>query len=183
MVEERIEGDAAMAESITGPVGLRWRSQNVTNAAADQAAIIRLLAAIPEAQGGQKQAWAFPPLTGPDGSCPPALANAIWDFQSFWKAQGVFHFIDGVVDPGQNTLRQMNSLAGGAAPPAPPPGPPAVFIVHDVRLFGWKPGGDVLEVNGDTPLQWLIDNAVTRGKAAGGNLTLKIMAHGLPGFV
>jgi len=68
-------------------------------------------------------------------------------------------------------------------PPPPPPGPPKVFVVHDVRLFGWKPLGDVLEVNGDTPLQWMIDNVVKRGDAAGGNLTLKIMSHGLPGFV
>jgi len=64
-----------------------------------------------------------------------------------------------------------------------PPPPPKVFIVHDVRLFGWKPLGDVLEVNGDTPLSWLIENVISRGKDNGGNVILKIMAHGLPGFV
>ncbi len=69
------------------------------------------------------------------------------------------------------------------APPPPPPGPPKVFIVHDVRLFGWRPNGDVLEVNGDTPLRWLVQNVISRGEANGGNLVLKIMAHGLPGFV
>lgn len=91
---------------------------------------------------------------------------------------------------GKNTLAKMDSMLPAGAgpsptPPAPPlpPGPPATFIVHDVRLFGWKPAGDALEVNGDTPLQWMIDNAITRGKANGGNLVVKIMSHGLPGFV
>src|ERR1044072_398968 len=41
----------------------------------------------------------------------------------------------------------------------------------------------MLEVNGDTPLQWPIDVAIAKGKEAGGNLTLRIMAHGPPGFV
>jgi hypothetical protein len=70
-------------------------------------------------------------------------------------------------------------------PPIPPVpvGPPHEFIVHDVRLFGWKPAGDVLEVNGDTPLDWVLHNINVRGKPLGGNMIVKFMAHGLPGFV
>jgi hypothetical protein len=112
------------------------------------------------------------------------------------EGQGLFKNIDGIADPGGNTLRKMNELApgGGVLPPSPPlpplppippapPGPPAFFNVRDVRLAGWKPSGDVLEVNGDTPLQWMLDNTIERGKKNGGILVPRIMAHGLPGFV
>lgn len=114
--------------SISGPVGLRHRKQNVTNKAVDQATIIGLLAVIPESQGGKGTAWATPPIAGGDGSCPPALANAIWEFQDFWKKKGVFHNIDGVVDPGMNTLKKLNELSGGGPPP-PSPTPPADSFV------------------------------------------------------
>ncbi|MGZ5430137.1 MAG: peptidoglycan-binding domain-containing protein [Thermoanaerobaculia bacterium] len=98
--------------------------------------------------------------------------------------------IDNIV--GKKTIRALDdglrAAPPGPAPPGPvpppaPPGPPKVFVVHDVRLFGWKPFGDVLEVNGDTPLQWMLDNVIERGKLNSGNVVLKIMAHGLPGFV
>jgi hypothetical protein len=55
------------------------------------------------------------------------------------------------------------------------------FIVRDVRLNGWKPNGDVLEVNFDTPLGWVLDNIVQRG--SGGDLTVQFMCHGLPGYL
>jgi hypothetical protein len=114
-----------MAVTIDGPVGLRWRTQNVKNNARDQAKIIALLAGIPQSQGGKKESWTTPPLSGPDGSCPQLLADAIWGFQEFWKAKGVFRNIDGVVDPGMNTLAQMNAVAGGS----PAPGPVAATFV------------------------------------------------------
>lgn len=57
------------------------------------------------------------------------------------------------------------------------------FVCRDVRLHGWRPQGDVLEVNFNTPLKWLVDNIATRGKASGGDLLVKIMCHGLPGFL
>jgi hypothetical protein len=187
-----------MAVVLDGPAGVVrpgswWRTQPVTNYARDQQKIIGLLAAIARSQGGKKEDWPTSPSPGPDGSCPVSLANAIWDFQVFWKSRGLFKNIDGVADPAGNTLRKLNELApgGGVLPPSPPlppvpptpPGPPAEFTVRDVRLFGWKPAGDVLEVNGDTPLKWMIDSTIDRGKKNGGNLVLKIMAHGLPGFV
>lgn len=58
------------------------------------------------------------------------------------------------------------------------------FVCRDVRLHGWKPNGThVLEVNFDTPLNWLIDNIVKHGRESGGNLLVKLMCHGLPGFL
>ncbi len=99
--------------SIDGPVGLRGRTRNVKNNAKDQGKVIQLLATIPESQGGKKAAWAVMTPSGSDGICPKLLADAIWDFQVFWKAKGVFHNIDGVVDPGKNTLKKLNELAAG----------------------------------------------------------------------
>lgn len=55
----------------------------------------------------------------------------------------------------------------------------AEFIVRDVRLHGWRPTG-ALEVNFDTPLQWVIDNIKSR---ASSDLIVKLMCHGLPGFL
>jgi hypothetical protein len=116
-----------------------------------------------------------------------STATAVLNFK---KQRNILNYLgqfDDIV--GKKTIRALDDLLAGTSPPLPPtpppppPGPPSVFIVHDVRLFGWKPGGDVLEVNGDTPLQWMIDCAIDRGKANNGNLILKIMSHGLPGFV
>lgn len=100
--------------SLSGPVGVRGRIQNTKNSADDQRKVIDLLAAIPSMYGGKKDAWPAPPLAGASGSCPKFLCDAIWDFQSFWKRSGVFHNIDGVVDPDGNTLRQLNALASQA---------------------------------------------------------------------
>jgi hypothetical protein len=109
-----------MAVSIDGPVGLRWRKQKVKSNTDDQAKIIGLLAGISRSQGGKKEEWPTTPLSGSNGSCPQFLADAIWDFQLFWKNSGVFHNIDGVVDPGMNTLRQLNLLASGSPAPVVP---------------------------------------------------------------
>lgn len=58
------------------------------------------------------------------------------------------------------------------------------FIIRDVRLAGWKPSGqDVLEVNFDTPISWLIESINKRGKDHGGDVKVIIMCHGLPGYL
>lgn len=132
------------ARTIGGPVGLRWRATNVTNSRSDQETIIRLLASIPQTQGGQGSAWAIEPLPGPSGQCPKILADAIWEFQDFWKKAGVFKYPDGVVDPGGNTLRQLNLLAagrgGGRAIPVDPKPSPWIamddWYVTDLNLNG-----------------------------------------------
>lgn len=56
----------------------------------------------------------------------------------------------------------------------------STFIVRDVRLEGWKPAGDVIEVNYDTPLQWVMDCINRR---ASEDLIVKFMCHGLPGYL
>lgn len=98
---------------VSEPVGFRFKRQNVRNKSSDQDIIIDLLIAIPAAQGGKKESWVVRPLAGPDGSCPQHLSDAIWDFQAFWKSKGVFHDIDGVVDPRHHTIRKLNELASG----------------------------------------------------------------------
>ena len=109
----------------SGPVGLRGRVSQVKNASADQQAVIDLLTAISVADGGKKEVWGAPPLAGPSGQCPRFLAEAIWEFQDFWRSKGVFRNIDGVVDPGGNTYKHMIGLArrggGGRAIPVDPP--------------------------------------------------------------
>ena len=113
-----------MTVAISGPVGRRWRTQNVLNAPPDQEAIIDLLMAISLTQGGQREAWRERPARGIDGYCPQILADAIWEFQAFWKRQGVFRNIDGVIDPDGNTLKQLNKLvAANPTPVRPAPGP------------------------------------------------------------
>jgi hypothetical protein len=57
------------------------------------------------------------------------------------------------------------------------------FIIRDVRLAGWKPGGDVIEVDSGTPAQYIFDCIKTRSKKAGGDLKVIFMCHGLPGFL
>jgi hypothetical protein len=123
-----------MAVSIDGPVGGRLQRQNVTNNAKDQAKIIDLLTKIPKAQGGKKEEWPAPPLSGPNGSCPSFVADAIWDFQVFWKSKGAFHNIDGVVDPGMHTLAQLNLLAVGLVPPVPLPGPSIAPLTQNPKI-------------------------------------------------
>lgn len=57
------------------------------------------------------------------------------------------------------------------------------FIWRDVRLKGWKPQGDVIESNFDTPLEWLINRINDRGATHNGDVLVKIMCHGLPGYL
>jgi hypothetical protein len=135
-----------MAVSIDGPVGLRYHRQNVTNNSEDQRKIIELLAKIPKSQGGKKEDWttppASPPLPGPNKSCPTHLVDAIWDFQLHWKKWGVFRNIDAVVDPGMNTLKQMNKLAsGGSIDPPSPPIDPKTKPLDIILRFTGGPGG------------------------------------------
>lgn len=127
---------------IRGPVGKRHNTQNVTNSAEDQRIVIGLLSSISTEQGGKREAWPAPPLAGPPGQCPSFVVDAIWDFQRFWKTKGVFHNIDGVVDPGGRTLKRLNEIVRGA-PPAPPPGPdpspPRQPIISEPRIPGtWQ---------------------------------------------
>lgn len=57
------------------------------------------------------------------------------------------------------------------------------FIWRDVRLKGWKPAGDVIESNFDTPLAWMMNRITNRSEEHKGNLLVKIMCHGLPGYL
>ena len=53
------------------------------------------------------------------------------------------------------------------------------LIIRDVRLEGSKPDGDeVLEVNYDTPISWPILWTLNKSKEYGGDVYLRIMAHG-----
>lgn len=99
-----------MILNLTGPVGLRHRTQPVRNLQDDQWNVIAMLEKIDFSQGGNRNHPTNPPLAaGPDGQCPPALMEAIWTFQGHWRAEGLTQ--DGVVDPGGKTLRKLNELA------------------------------------------------------------------------
>src|SRR5262245_27979106 len=123
--------DAKMSQVLSGGVGIVKTATRTggrpANRTADQQKIIELLAKIPAAQGGMKEEWSATPLAGAAGLCPQYLGDAMYKFQSFWKANGTFHNIDGVVDPGGNTLRVLNTLVNvGVAAKAGPRGlPPA----------------------------------------------------------
>lgn len=107
-----------MAISVSLPVGKRFRTMLVSNLDRDQQTVIAALANIPSSEGGMGDEWHdVPPLAGPTGQCPQLLADAIWKFQSFWRARGDFHIIDGVVDPGKHTIQKLNSLLGSNPPP------------------------------------------------------------------
>ena len=100
---------------IEKPVGLRQRKLNVTNKKTDQEFIISLLGQIKEQDGGKAEPWADgkgPPALK-DGSIDKRLADAIFEFQVFWKDQGVFRFPAGVVAPGQNTIQKMVAIVMG----------------------------------------------------------------------
>ncbi|WNJ89560.1 hypothetical protein [Bosea sp. 685] len=143
-----------MAEALDGPVGLRWRNQNVTNNARDQEKVINLLTRIPASQGGKQEAWPVPPLAGPDRGCPKFLADAIWDFQSFWKSKRVFNLIDGVVDKAGHTIRQLNSLASGAPINPPTPSPTQDTREQDIIIrFTGGPGGNRREKERENDLK------------------------------
>ncbi|MEZ5426362.1 MAG: hypothetical protein R2747_08865 [Pyrinomonadaceae bacterium] len=57
------------------------------------------------------------------------------------------------------------------------------FIWRDVRLYGWKPTGDCLESNFDTPLDWMINRIQARSEEHKGDLLVQIMCHGMPGYL
>ena len=109
-----------MAHFISGPVGTIRGSErpgwmpNPTNNFNDLNAVILLLRAIPRREGGRKEAWDDPTkmpsisLSGSD--CPPDLADAITDFQDFWRDRGAIQIVDGVVDPNGRTLVKLNAL-------------------------------------------------------------------------
>ena len=83
-----------------------------------------------------------PPLSGGDKTCPKLLADAIWDFQVFWKNKGVFHHIDGVVDPGMHTWQKLNQMArrgGPVSPDTPPDTPKPKLIWTEPQIPGaWQ---------------------------------------------
>ena len=107
-----------MSETIERPVGLRNRRTNVPNRTMDQQTIIHLLSRIRTPCGGKRETWGrTPPTAGPDGRCPQALADAIWEFQDVWQRKGLFTSVDGVVDPGRRTIRHMNALLNGVCGP------------------------------------------------------------------
>lgn len=100
---------------LSGSVGTST-SRRVTNANADQRLVIELLAGITAGDGGMREEWSIPPLAGSPGQCNPLLAAAIWKFQRFWQTKGVFRYIDGVVDPGGNTIKKMTELIARQPP-------------------------------------------------------------------
>jgi hypothetical protein len=103
-----------MDVSIDAPVGENVgdiaRPDNIMNYFRDQLSVGNLLMAIDEKRGGKKEAWVAPPISTDVGKCSPDLVQAIVDFQTFWKARGDLHLIDGVVDPSGHTLALMNDL-------------------------------------------------------------------------
>jgi len=107
----------AMAQKLSHPVGIRDRKVNVANKSADQQIVIDLLSKIAGKCGGKREAWLTPPTAGPDGTCPPVLAEAIWDFQVDWKRRGLLHRVDGVADPGGRTITHMIALTSGVCGP------------------------------------------------------------------
>lgn len=97
--------------TLSAPVGIRNGAQQVRNLPADQNAVIGLLAAIGQGDGGRQGLWTPPPAAGADKTCPRPVAEAIRDFQAHWKRQGVLRTVDWVADPGGSTWRHMVALA------------------------------------------------------------------------
>lgn len=123
-----------MAKSIKAPVGRRWRTQNVANRAADQQTIIELLHVVPVADGGRRETWKVAPWPGPDGQCPPELAEAIWAFQQTWKSRGAVRHVDGVIEPDQHAFHHLAKLAEGLTPPPPPPQLPGGEMIERIVI-------------------------------------------------
>lgn len=96
---------------ISGPVGIRNGTQQVTNAAEDQRKIIGLLWAVDAKDGGKSGVWPQPPAPGAARQCAPLLAEAILDFQKVMQSRGQLRKADGVIDPGGQTLRRLDALA------------------------------------------------------------------------
>src|SRR6476661_4371465 len=103
---------------LTGSVGVVrpgswWRnpSKKIDNLASDQEKLINLLKKIPASSGGKKEAFANTAFVLSNGTCDSKLAEAIYDFQQYWKARGFFQNIDGVADPRAHTIDRLNELA------------------------------------------------------------------------
>ena len=80
------------------------------NLVPDQNLVMRLLDRVPTEQGGTftpggVNVWPEPI----QGTCAPALHEAILEFQLANQAAGLFH--DGHVDPGERTITLLNELA------------------------------------------------------------------------
>lgn len=99
-----------MTTLLTAAVGLRNRKIKLPNFTADQRLVLALLAKISQTCGGKREAWATPPSPGVDGTCPAALVDAIWDFQTEWKKRGLAIGVDGAVDPGGRTISHLDAL-------------------------------------------------------------------------
>ena len=141
------QGEKA-GDGLQGPVGLRNGVQQVRNTQRDQKLVAGLLAAIPINKGGKQGVWYAPPLSGLEGSCTAVLANAIWDFQQFWKSYGLFDHVDGVVDPNQHTWRTLITLSKGQ--PVQPPGDDDVLIHAEPHAPGtWQITGMWSVARGD----------------------------------
>ncbi|MEP7076941.1 MAG: hypothetical protein ABI878_14130 [Acidobacteriota bacterium] len=104
--------------TLSGPVGLRNRITPVQNDKIDQGKVTELLWSINPESGGMKGV-STAPATQPSLQCSPELAAAILAFQALWVARGEFRAADGVVDRGGRTLRKLDLLASGGAPPTP----------------------------------------------------------------
>ena len=121
--------------NLRGPVGLRGRTANVANYTDDQSTIISLLFQIPQSDGGKGGVWVAEPLAGPNGQISKMVAEAIWEFQDFWLKKGVFHHIDGVVDPGGNTLKQLLKLSTGRRGHLLPENDPRKYRLPNLYFF------------------------------------------------
>ncbi len=105
-------------DPLDGPVGLRWKTQNVLNLTDDQQYIIDQLGQIDENLGGKKSYYSSTgdvPKALTNGKCDPDLLNAILDFQKFWISQGKLKVADGVVDRRGPSLRLMDLAVQGMA--------------------------------------------------------------------
>lgn len=150
-----------MGDHISGSVGIvnpsaKWRTGKAPgNKTSDQQIVIRTLAKIPGSKGGKKEEWAGGlPAPGGDGLCLRPLADAIWDFQSHWKAAGVFKNIDGVVDPGGNTLRVLNTLVLADSVKATGPNTPMPANTTDLTRLAKE-----LRSLFPSPSRWTLTNA------------------------
>ncbi len=127
--------------SLTGPVGLRNRTEKVRNLSVDQRQIISLLSRIPESNGGRQAAWSSDlPLEELDGNIKKSVADAIFEFQKYWLGRGVT-MADGVVDPTGHTLKQLNLLADGGSTPVAPVTPKSRLPLDILVRFDGATGG------------------------------------------